>query len=92
MTGWKAVYVAGTDYEADLVCLRLRDRNIPAVVLNQRDHAWNLNLGYLAKVRVFVQDNNVALATRLLEEEGLFQAKDRDSESDDGVEDIDGEG
>ncbi len=72
--GWTAVFVAGTDYEADLVCLRLRDNDIPAVVLNQRDHMWNLTIGYLAKVRVLVPDDKAEFATALLAEhpvEGL---------------------
>jgi len=82
MKGWSAVYVAGTDYEADLVCLRLRDNGIRAVVLNQRDHAWNLTLGYLAKVRVFVPEEEAELAAALLQEGGA-QELDRAAAMDD---------
>ncbi len=66
MKNWSVVFVAATDYEAELVCNRLRDQDIAAVVLSQRDHAWNLNCGYLAKVRVFVPDDQAGPALEIL--------------------------
>ena len=51
---WVTIFTSGTDYEADLVRDRLDDRGIPAVVLTQRDHAFNLTVGDLAAVRVMV--------------------------------------
>ena len=67
--GWIAVFNTGTDYEADLVRDRLDDAEIPAVVLTQRDHAFNLNVGDLAPVRVMVPPEHAEEAAKLLEAE-----------------------
>ena len=69
--GWTTVFTSGTDYEADLVRDRLDDADIPAVVLTQRDHAFNLNVGDLAAVRVMVPPERAEEAARLLEEAPL---------------------
>lgn len=69
--GWVAVFRTGTDYEADLVRDRLDDSGIPAVVLTQRDHAFNLNVGDLAPVNVMVPPEHVDEAVALLEEAPL---------------------
>jgi len=65
---WISVFRTNTDYEGDLVRDRLDDSGIPAVVLTQRDHAFNLNVGDLADVHVLVPPNRVDEAVRLLEE------------------------
>ncbi len=65
--GWRVIYVSGTDYEAEMVRDRLKGVAIPAVILNQRDHAFSLTHGYLAKVRVLVPDACFETATNLLE-------------------------
>jgi len=64
---WISIFRTGTDYEADLVRDRLDDSNIPAVVLTQRDHAFNLNVGDLADVHVMVPPDYVDQAIQLLE-------------------------
>jgi hypothetical protein len=64
---WIVVLKTGTDYEADLVRDRLDDADIPAVVLTQRDHAFNLNVGDLAAVNVLVPPDRVEDAIALLE-------------------------
>ena len=66
--GWSLVYLSGTDYEAQLVCQRLQDAQIPAVVLSQRDHAFNLTHGCLASVRVLVPNELTERALSLLDE------------------------
>jgi len=63
-----SVFRTGTDYEADLVRDRLDDSGIPAVVLTQRDHAFNLNVGDLAAVHVMVPPDQADDAVALLEE------------------------
>ncbi len=63
---WIPIYRTGTDYEADLVRDRLDDSGIPAVVLTQRDHAFNLNVGDLADVHVLVPPERVDEAIQLL--------------------------
>jgi hypothetical protein len=68
--GWVSIFRSGTDYEADLVRDRLDDAGIPAVVLTQRDHAFNLTLvdGF-ARVHVMVPKNQVEAAHHILESE-----------------------
>ena len=66
---WVSVFRTGTDYEADMVRDRLDDSGIPAVVLTQRDHAFNLNVGDLARVHVMVPPDRGDEAVSLLREE-----------------------
>jgi len=66
---WVSVFRTSTDYEADLVRDRLDDSGIPAVVLTQRDHAFNLTVGDLAAVHVLVPPEEVENAVALLEEQ-----------------------
>lgn len=65
--GWVVVFNSGTDYEADLVRDRLDDAGVSAVVLTQRDHAFNLTMGDLAQVRVLVPPDQVAAANEVLD-------------------------
>jgi hypothetical protein len=67
--GWVAVFQSGTDYEADIVRDRLDDAGIPAVVLTQRDHAFNLTVGDLSPVNVMVPPASAEAALRVLESE-----------------------
>jgi hypothetical protein len=73
--GWTVVFKSGTDYEADLVRDRLDDAGIPAVVLTQRDHAFNLNIGDLARVNVLVPPERAEEAVALLESEAMTDAE-----------------
>ena len=66
---WVSVFRTSTDYEADLVRDRLDDSGIPAVVLTQRDHAFNLTVGDLAAVHVMVPPEEAENAVALLEEQ-----------------------
>ena len=85
--GWTDVFQCSTDYEAELVCSRLRDASIPVVILNHRDHAFNLTHGYLAKVRVMVpktheeQARNVLEASPVEAEELARQALDQSADN-----------
>lgn len=64
---WVVVFRSGTDYEADIVRDRLDDSGVPAVVLTQRDHAFNLNVGDLSRVNVLVPPKREQDALRILE-------------------------
>ncbi len=64
---WVVVFRSGTDYEADIVRDRLDDAGVPAVVLTQRDHAFNLNVGDLAPVHVLVPPDKVREAEAILQ-------------------------
>lgn len=71
LTGWTEVFQCGTDYEAELVSSQLRDADIPVVILNHRDHAFNLTHGYLARVRVVVPESFADQAREMLDCEPL---------------------
>ena len=64
---WVVVFKSGTDYEADIVRDRLDDSGVTAVVLTQRDHAFNLNVGDLAPVNVLVPPKDVQRAREILD-------------------------
>jgi len=71
---WIPVFSTSTDYEADMARDRLDASGIPAVVLTKRDHAFNLNVGDLADVNVFVppareEEARAVLNERLSDEE-----------------------
>jgi hypothetical protein len=69
--GWVSAYECSTDFEADLVRDRLDAAGIGAVVLTQRDHSFNLNVGDLAPVHVMVRPGDEAAARELLAEAPL---------------------
>jgi hypothetical protein len=65
---WIAVFNTSTDYEADLVRDRLDAAGLAAVVLTQRDHAFNLNVGDMAPVRVMVRPEDLEAARAVIAE------------------------
>lgn len=77
--GWVAVFTSGTDYEADIVRDRLDDAGIAAVVLTQRDHAFNLTVGDLSPVNVMVPPDEAENALRLLASEPFTDAELEDA-------------
>ena len=64
--GWVSVFECSTDFEADLVRDRLDEEGLGAVVLTQRDHSFNLNVGDLAPVHVMVRPEEEAKAREVL--------------------------
>ncbi len=72
---WIVVFKTSTDYEGDLVRDRLDDAGISAVVLTQRDHAFNLTVGDLAPVNVLVPPDQVKEARTLLESKPFTDAE-----------------
>ena len=65
--GWISVFECSTDFEADLVRDRLDEEEVAAVVLTQRDHAFNLNVGDLSPVHVMVPPDDEARAREILD-------------------------
>jgi hypothetical protein len=63
-----SVFECGTDFEADLVRDRLDEAQIPAVVLTQRDHVFNVNVGDLSTVHVMVPPEHEEAARRVVGE------------------------
>ena len=66
--GWVSVFECSTDFEADLVRDRLDEAGIAAVVLTQRDHSFNLNVGDLSPVHVMVQPGQEAEARDVIDD------------------------
>ncbi|WP_412067755.1 putative signal transducing protein [Rubrivirga sp. IMCC43871] len=72
--GWISIFEASTDFEADLVRDRLDEAEIPAVVLTQRDHSFNLNVGDLSPVHVMVKPEDEGRARGVLDEAPISDA------------------
>ena len=73
--GWVSAFETSTDFEADLVRDRLDEEGVSAVVLTQRDHAFNLNVGDLAQVHVMVPPEHEAKAREIIERAPLTDAE-----------------
>ncbi len=72
---WVSVFSTSTDYEADLLRDRLDAAGLAAVVLTQRDHAFNLNVGDMAAVHVMVRPEDVGAAQEVLNEKPFTDAE-----------------
>lgn len=68
---WVSVFECSTDFEGDLVRDRLDEAGLAAVVLTQRDHSFNLNVGDLSPVHVMVRPEDEAAAREILAEAPL---------------------
>lgn len=66
--GWISAFSCTTDYEADLVRDRLDASGVNAVVLTQRDHAFNLTVGDMSGVHVMVQEVDLEAARAVIAE------------------------
>ncbi|GBD07699.1 hypothetical protein HRbin21_01530 [bacterium HR21] len=66
---WEVVAELSTEWEAELLCGRLRHHGIPAHVLSQRDTTRMFTVGALAVVKLFVPAAYAELARRVLEHE-----------------------
>ena len=64
--GWVSAFESSTDFEADLVRDRLDEAGLSAVVLTQRDHAFNLTVGDLSNVHVMVPPDQEEAARALI--------------------------
>lgn len=51
---WVCVFQSGTEYEAEMAKNYLTNLEIPANILSKRDSAYNLNVGDMALVYVYV--------------------------------------
>ena len=73
--GWVSAFECSTDFEADLVRDRLDEAGIAAVVLTQRDHSFNLNVGDLSAVHVMVKPADREAAAALVAGPGVTDAE-----------------
>lgn len=51
---WVCVYESNQEYEAQLIKNYLSDKRIPSNILSKRDSAYNLNVGDMAIVYLYV--------------------------------------
>ncbi len=72
---WIAIFTTSTDFEADLVRDRLDAAGIAAVVLTQRDHSFNLNVGDMSPVRVMIKPEDVDAARGVINEQPFSDAE-----------------
>ena len=73
--GWVSAFSCSTDFEADLVRDRLDEAGVSAVVLTQRDHAFNLNVGDLSPVHVMVPPQHLEAARAVVESVAFTDAE-----------------
>ncbi|OZC03284.1 DUF2007 domain-containing protein [Rubricoccus marinus] len=73
--GWVSAFSCSTDFEADLVRDRLDEAGVSAIVLTQRDHSFNLNVGDLSPVHVMVPPSHADKAAEVLGENPLTDAE-----------------
>ncbi|MDW8224458.1 MAG: DUF2007 domain-containing protein [Bacteroidota bacterium] len=66
---WKPVVELSTEWEAELLCGKLRNHGIPAQVLSQRDSTRMFTVGALAVVKLFVPALYWEHARRVLQSE-----------------------
>lgn len=91
--GWVSVFRSSTDYEADMVRDRLDSAGIPAAVFTQRDHAFSLTVGELARVYVLVPSEYQSQAEDILQELPLTEEELQSAiDSSDAPSDDDDEG
>ncbi len=73
--GWVSAFSCSTDFEADLVRDRLDEAGVDAIVLTQRDHSFNLNVGDLSPVHVMVPPKHAEMAAGVLNENPISDAE-----------------
>lgn len=52
--GWVCVYETGTEYDAQMVKGYFADQEIHSQILSKRDSAYNMNIGQMSMVYLYV--------------------------------------
>lgn len=65
---WKLVYQTSTDVDAQMVKNYLLDKEIECQILSKRDSAYNLNVGEMALVYLYVPNNQFDAAQNAINE------------------------
>lgn len=65
---WVAVFETSTDVEAQMVRNYLLDKDVECQILSKRDSAYNLNVGEMALVYLYVPKVKEEKAKELLDE------------------------
>lgn len=83
INGWVCVYETGTEYDAEMVKSYFADQNIHSQILSKRDSAYNLNVGQMSMVYVYVPGDLEEQALKALDDwkNGILEI---DDDSDNG--------
>jgi hypothetical protein len=73
---WECVYETGTPYEAEMVKNSLQNMEIPCQILSKRDSPFNVNIGDLALIFVYVPIEFAEQAREMIEN---FEAPESDN-------------
>jgi hypothetical protein len=73
---WECVYETGTPYEAQMVKNSLQNMEIPCQILSKRDSPFNVNIGDLALIFVYVPIEFAEQAREMIEN---FEAPSSDT-------------
>ncbi len=76
---WSCVYETTTEYDANLAKSYLESRGLVTRIISKRDSAFNLNVGDLAVIFLYVPDNEEAQAREAIRE---WEGNDSETEDD----------
>ncbi len=81
INGWVCVYETGTEYDAEMVKSYFADQDIHAQILSKRDSAYNLNIGQMSMVYVYVPGELEERAMKALDDwkNGIVEIDDSDN-------------
>jgi hypothetical protein len=65
---WVCVYETGTQYDAEMVQNYFNDQEIESQILSKRDSAYNLNVGQMAMVYLYVPADQAVKAQKALDD------------------------
>ena len=66
--GWVCVYETGTEYDAEMVKSYFADQDIHCQILSKRDSAYNMNVGQMSMVCVYVPGELESKAEKALDD------------------------
>lgn len=81
INGWVCVYETGTEYDAEMVKSYFADQDIHSQILSKRDSAYNLNVGQMSMVYVYVPGELEKKALKALDDwkNGILEIDDSDN-------------
>jgi hypothetical protein len=83
---WECVYETGTPYEAEMMKNSLQNMEIPCQILSKRDSPFNVNIGDLALIYLYVPVEFADQARDMVEEFKAPSSGNEDDDTDEGDE------
>jgi hypothetical protein len=68
IAGWVCVYETGTEYDAEMVKNYFADQDIESQILSKRDSSYNLNIGQMSMVYLYVPGSLEEKAQKALDD------------------------